>query len=84
MIKENGLAVEINTSGFDRPAKEQYPSEKIIRLLYEKGIDITMGSDAHKPSEIGRYFKDTISGLKSIGFKNLVKFTGHKKESFAL
>ncbi len=80
LIKENELVVEINTSGYDKPIKEQYPSEKIIDAIYEQGIEITMGSDAHQPSEVGRYFAKTVEMLKSKGFSKLIKFNKHKKE----
>lgn len=80
LIKDNELVVEINTSGYDKPVKEQYPSEKIIDAIYEQKIEITMGSDAHQPSEVGRYFAKTAEMLKSKGFSKLIKFDRHKKE----
>ncbi len=79
LIKDNELVIEINTSGWDKPIKEQYPSEKIIDAIYEYEIEITMGSDAHQPSEVGRYFARTVDMLKSKGFKKLIRFIKHKK-----
>ncbi len=84
IIKDNELVVEVNTSGLDKPIKEQYPSEKVLDIIKEMKIEITMGSDAHKPSEVGRYFPEVAGLLRSKGFTRLIKFDQHKKEYYNL
>ncbi len=56
VIKGSGMAVEINTSGLRKPVKEMYPSEQILKIVSEYDIPLTLGSDAHTPSDIGRDF----------------------------
>ncbi len=80
LVKEKNLTIEINTAGYESFAKEQYPSLQIIKLIYKRNIDITLGSDSHAPDNVGRYFPETINMLKNIGFNKLTKFTNHKKE----
>jgi histidinol-phosphatase (PHP family) len=60
-IKKAGIALEINTSGYtyrDQP----FPAHQIIARAAELGIVFSAGSDAHKPSEVGRYF-DRLDNL---------------------
>jgi len=79
-IKRKDLVIEINTSGYRKDVKEQYPSWDIIREMYNLDIPILLGSDAHLLTEVGYMFKVVISELKKIGFNQLVQFTKRKKE----
>lgn len=74
VIKKNNLAIELNTSGLDKPCKEFYPSDKILRLACQFNIPLTLGSDAHKTKDLNRYFVDAVQLLKKCGYQNLVKF----------
>jgi histidinol-phosphatase (PHP family) len=56
VVKQSGMAVEINTSGLRKPVKEMYPSESVLSILAEYGIPLTLGSDAHTPGDVGRDF----------------------------
>ena len=46
---QNGVAIELNTSGLRKDCREIYPSPKIVGMAKEKGVAITFGSDAHAP-----------------------------------
>jgi len=54
--RENNIAVELNENLFKRcpteKIRESYPD--LIRLALEKGLKLSIGSDAHKLKEIGR------------------------------
>ncbi|MFX0057750.1 MAG: histidinol-phosphatase HisJ [Candidatus Hodarchaeota archaeon] len=78
-IKKKKLAVEINTSGLRKEVKEQYPSEEIIKKMWEFDIPILLGSDAHHPYEVGYKFKETIKLIKKIGYNQLAYFDKRKK-----
>lgn len=56
VVKQSGMAVEINTSGLRKPVKEMYPSESVLAILAEYTIPLTLGSDAHTPGDVGRDF----------------------------
>jgi len=79
-IKRKEMVIEINTSGFRKDVKEQYPSWDIIREMYNLDIPILLGSDAHLLTEVGYMFREVLSELKKIGFNQLVRFTKRKKE----
>ncbi len=51
-IKENNMALEINTSGLARIHADTYPSFNIIRQAIELKIPFTLGSDAHRPCDV--------------------------------
>lgn len=73
-IEHNGMAVEINTSGFYREVNEQYPNERIIKELIQRKIPITLGSDAHRPKNVGYGFEKIITKLKNWGLTHLCQF----------
>jgi len=78
LIKKKGLTIEINTSGFRKDVKEQYPSQEIIQKMYELDVPIVLGSDAHDPGEIGFRFKEMIKDLNRIGYKQIAHY--HKRK----
>ncbi len=84
LIKSKDIVVEINTSGWDKVINEQYPSLDILRMLKENNVEITLGSDAHSPSQVGRYFEKIKFMLKDIGFCSIIKFSRHNKECVKL
>jgi len=54
-IQKKGVALEINTSGFDFRGFP-FPAPWIIKGAIERGIPLSAGSDAHQPGAVGRYF----------------------------
>ena len=71
--------MEINTSGFRKKVKEQYPSTDIIRIMQELEIPILLGSDAHDPKEVGWEFNKMISILKNIGYNQLAHYSKRER-----
>ncbi len=78
-IKQRNLVIEINTSGFRKDVKEQYPSIEIIKKIYELDIPVLLSSDAHSPNEIAYKFGFMIKILKDIGFTKLAHFKNRKR-----
>ncbi len=78
------VSMEINTSGFRKPAKEQYPAKNILRACYENDIQITIGSDSHKPEEVGWEIERAIKLLKEVGYSQIVGFNKRKKVYFEI
>jgi len=77
-LKENKVCVELNTRGLSKPCKEIYPSEKLLKICFENKVQVTLGSDAHNPEEVGRYFDKAIKLLKEIGYEKIARFTKRK------
>lgn len=74
-----GMAIEINTSGFDHGAAEAYPSLQILAWMKERAIPITFGSDAHDPSQIGRHFEEALALARAAGYTHRAEFRRRKR-----
>lgn len=74
LIKRD-MALEVNTSGLFHPVEEIYPSSFILKLYRELGgRRIVIGSDAHRPGELGRGLEEAVEMLRKLGFKELTVF----------
>lgn len=71
---KNEIALEINTSAIRKGCADFYPSEKYIKMAYENGCDITFGSDAHRPEEVGFMLNEAMDLAYCIGFRQLATF----------
>jgi len=52
-LAKSGMCIEINTGGLRRTCREIYPSRELLRMCFENGLPITLGSDAHSPEHVG-------------------------------
>ena len=77
-IKNKDLAVEINTSGYNHALQEPYPAQDIIKRCYTKGVRITLGSDAHKPADVGQHYDKALPMLIAAGYRHLATYTRRK------
>lgn len=76
---ENKKALEVNTSGLRQKIGVTMPDEFLLRRYYSLGGRlITVGSDAHKVTDLGKGINQTLHLLKNIGFKNYHYFENHK------
>lgn len=73
-IIKRGKGIEVNTSGINR-AGHVLPHPSIIHRYRELGGRIiTIGSDAHKPQNVGAYIKDAIDIIAQAGFQEITLF----------
>ncbi len=79
-MKRRNVGFEINTSSLRRGMKQSMPDERIIQALREAGIEtVTVGSDAHKPQDVGKGIDQALEIIKRIGFPGPSKY--RKRES---
>lgn len=64
-VKEADMALELNTSGY-ASRNMPFPSLDLAQKAQKLGIPMVAGSDAHNPSQVGRYFKRLSDDLKDI------------------
>ncbi len=83
-IAAAGLVLEINTSGWDKPCAEQYPSLEILRGAARRGIALTVGSDAHSPGDVGRKFDRLRGLLAQLGVSTLARFENLERGEYLL
>jgi len=80
IISKSKMCVEVNTAGLRKPCREVYPSEKLIKMCFDKGLPITLGSDAHSPEEVGADFEKVANLLRKIGYTEIIRFTRRNRE----
>jgi histidinol-phosphatase (PHP family) len=80
VIGECKMAIEINTSGKTKDCGGWYPSDAILERALFHGVEVTFGSDAHKPSRVADEWDEVAARLKEIGFKQWVYFKQKQRQ----
>jgi histidinol-phosphatase (PHP family) len=74
-----GLALDFNTAGWRKPVAEAYPAPELVRAAAERGIPFVLGSDAHKPDEVGYRFAEAAAQIENVGGR-LVTYAGRVRQ----
>lgn len=77
-VEKSKICIEINTSGWRRKCKEQYPSLWILKEMKKRDIPITIGSDSHYKENIIENLEKAIVIAKQAGYTSIVKFKERK------
>ncbi len=72
--QRGGLALELNTNGWNKPVGEQYPSEALLRAAAACGVPISLASDAHRPERLGENFDRAVALARASGHGGYVRF----------
>jgi histidinol-phosphatase (PHP family) len=83
-ISYKNIAVELNTSGYDHLAKEPYPSALLLKKCRDKNISVTLGSDAHSPEAVGRYYDRAMALFEATGYRQVCAFTRRHRYEISL
>ncbi|HPI78732.1 MAG TPA: histidinol-phosphatase HisJ family protein [bacterium] len=73
-VSEAGMALELNTAGLFRDLARPYLSEALAKYALELEVPICLGSDAHRPQDIGAGFETAEKMLADIGVASVVGF----------
>lgn len=84
ILKENDLCFELNTSGMAAPAAEFYPGRPLLEHCRREGVPVTLGSDAHGPDQVGRYFDAALTLLHDVGYCELAVFSRRRRSFIPL
>ena len=80
LIAARGLAIELSTAGWRKPVNELYPSDEIIRLAMEKGIQFTTASDAHSHVQLGENYDRLARKMQELGIRQVSIFERHRAQ----
>jgi histidinol-phosphatase (PHP family) len=83
-LVDTGTCMEVNTSGLIKGVYKLHPDPLILQWAQERGVCLTLGSDAHAPEQVGQHFDMVLKLLRSIGFRELNYFRGRRRHSIAL
>ena len=73
-IKNKGMAIEVNTSGTLKGIGSQFPDDEIIKEIIQRGIPLVLGSDAHRPENIGYMFEEFLEKAKKWDLSHLCTY----------
>ena len=73
------LALEISTAGLRKPVGELYPDPELLRACVERGVPVTIASDAHLPADVGRDFEHALALARGAGCETVSVFEGRKR-----
>jgi histidinol-phosphatase (PHP family) len=67
-VAKTGTGIEVNSSALRRGNPEPYPDAHILRLAWDSGVRVfTVGSDAHRPADLGKGLDRAVQALKELG-----------------
>ena len=77
IVIAEGKGIEINTSSHRYGLQDTMPSTDILKLYRDLGGKIlTIGSDSHRPEQLGVYIKETKELLRNLGFRYFCTYEG--------
>jgi histidinol-phosphatase (PHP family) len=74
-LVERGIALDVNTAALRRRAHVLTPGLDILRWFVEMGGErVTLGSDAHRPEQVGLYLDEAMATARAAGLKHVMRF----------
>jgi histidinol-phosphatase (PHP family) len=74
----DGIALEVSTAGLRKPVGELYPDAGLLRAAREAGASITLASDAHLATDVGRELGRAVEHARGAGYETLTVFEGRR------
>jgi histidinol-phosphatase (PHP family) len=79
-----GVCAEVNTGGLRKPVGEVYPHPDLLGAYHRAGVPLTIGSDAHAPSEVAADFASATALMRAAGYTEFLKFEGRRRTAVRL
>jgi len=70
-----GMTLELNTAGW-RKAGRPFPAPELLAEARELGIPLVVGSDAHRPDDVGADFARAVEAARAAGYTELRHLSG--------
>jgi len=84
VIAAAGLAIEINTSGWQKPIAEAYPASPLLRSAHELDIPLLINADAHLPIDAAADFPRARILARDAGYSELVRYDRRRRFFYPL
>jgi len=69
-----GLAAEVSSAGWRKPAAEPYSPPELLRRFHAAGVPVTTASDAHRLGEVAMRSADLRALVETAGYTELCAF----------
>ena len=73
--KEGGVAIEISSAGLFKPVGELYPATALLERFFDRGVPITLGSDAHEPHQVSAGLDKAVQAAFDAGYRSVTRFS---------
>ncbi len=74
-----GVAIEISTAGLRKPIGELYPDESLLAAFRQRGVPITIASDAHTSDFVGFELGRAVDLARRVGYETVSVFEGRRR-----
>jgi histidinol-phosphatase (PHP family) len=81
---DNGLAAEVNSAGWRKPAAEAYPAPGLLARFRAAGVPVTTASDAHELGLVADGIDRLRPLLEDAGYTSLTAFAGRRPSARSL
>jgi histidinol-phosphatase (PHP family) len=75
---DNGVAAEVSSAGWRKPAAEAYPAPGLLARFRAAGVPVTTASDAHELGLVADGVDRLLPLLAEAGYTELVAFSGRR------
>ena len=83
-IARAGTAMELNTSGLNKPYREMNPGPEMLREMALRGIPAVLGSDSHDAHRVGADFEKALALLGDAGYDSVSYFIERRRYDLAI
>jgi histidinol-phosphatase (PHP family) len=73
------VCVEVSAAGLHKPVAELYPDAELLELCRERGVPITLASDAHVPAHVGRDVVRAAALARGVGYETVTVFNARRR-----
>jgi histidinol-phosphatase (PHP family) len=80
----SGMAAELSSAGWRKPAHEAYPAPELLARLVAGGVPLTTASDAHRLSDVAHRSSDLFAMLEALDVRSLRAFRARRPLDVAL
>jgi histidinol-phosphatase (PHP family) len=80
----SGMAAELSSAGWRKPANEAYPAPELLSRFVAAGVPLTTASDAHRLSDVAHRSADLARMLEALEVRSLRGFRARRPVDVAL
>jgi histidinol-phosphatase (PHP family) len=79
-----GMAAEVSSAGWRKPAGEQYPAQGLLARFAAAGVPLTTASDAHRVDHVADHADSLRALLGAVGVDSLQAYTARAPRRVAV
>jgi histidinol-phosphatase (PHP family) len=80
----DGVCLEVSSAGLHKRHGTLYPNPGLLAAAKNRGVAITLASDAHVPQHVGRDLASAVEHARAAGYETVTTFDGRRPRQEAL